>query len=131
LEEILMKKLIIKKCSKCGTIAEIWQNGNRKNCDILCCGQSMKTLEANTSDGAIEKHKPIVELVGNYIIVSVNHVMQPEHYIEWIALESSKTYGKKSFIAGDKAVAVFPYVKGSTVYAYCNQHGLWSTVVTK
>ena len=25
-----------------------------------------------------------------------------------------------------KASAIFPYVKGSKIYSFCNKHGLWA-----
>ena len=28
-----------------------------------------------------------------------------------------------------EAQARFPYIKGATLYAYCNKHGLWKTDV--
>ena len=33
------------------------------------------------------------------------------------------------FVPGSDAVAKFPYVPGSTLYSYCNKHGLWKTDV--
>ena len=44
-------------------------------------------------------------------------------------LNSDKINAKKYFKAGEVAKAVFPYVKGATIYSYCNKHGLWETQI--
>ena len=110
-------------------IIEIIKPCTCENCGVNCCGENMLDVIPNTVEASIEKHKPVVEICENYINVSVNHVMDPDHYIEWIAFESNQTIGKKFFKPGESIKAVFPYVKNSTVYAYCNKHGLWSEKV--
>ena len=50
-----------------------------------------KELTANTVDAAFEKHVPVIEQNGDTVIVkvgSVEHPSMPEHYIEWILLET-------------------------------------------
>lgn len=122
-------ELTIKKCSKCGATVEILRDCTCKNCGLKCCGEEMQTIKPNTVDASVEKHKPQVAKIGNYVEVSVNHVMENAHYIEWIALASDGVVGKKFFKAGEVAKAIFPYVKGSKVYGYCNLHGLWETEI--
>ena len=123
------KEFVIKKCTKCGAMVEVLKDCTCDNCGIKCCGMEMEEVKANTVDASIEKHKPVVEVVGSYIIVTVPHVMEEAHYIDWIAL-SSETVTAKKVVSNEKAAkAIFPYIKGSVVYSYCNLHGLWSTVV--
>ena len=124
-----MKELILKKCEKCGATIEVLEDCKCQNCGIRCCGQEMARVTANTTDASVEKHKPQVEVVGTYIVVTVPHPMDSEHYIEWIMLKGEKIAAKKYQTIGQEAKAIFPYIKGSTVYAYCNKHGLWSTEV--
>ena len=57
--------------------------------------------------------------------VKVNHVMEPEHYIEFIALCSDKINQKVFLQPGELPVVKFAYVKGSKVYAYCNKDGMF------
>ena len=121
--------LIIKRCLKCGATVEVLHDCTCDNCGIKCCGEEMKVELPNTVDAAVEKHVPVVEVLENYIVVTVPHVMEEDHYIEWIALASEKVIGKKFYKAGESPKAIFPYRKGSTVYAYCNKHGLWSAEV--
>ncbi len=120
---------LIKKCTKCGALVEVLKDCECDNCGIRCCGEPMTVLKENSVDAAIEKHVPTYEVIGSYIVVTVNHVMENDHYIEWIALDTDKTTGKKYFKSGEQAKAVFPYIPGSKILSYCNKHGLWSTIV--
>ena len=120
---------MFKKCTKCGAMVEVIKDCTCQNCGIQCCGQPMIEVKANSEECAVEKHLPTYEKVGEYIVVTVPHVMEQDHYIEYIALTSTKINAKKLFNAGEVAKAVFPYVKGSTLSSYCNKHGLWSIIV--
>lgn len=120
---------MLKKCLKCGALVEVLNDCTCDDCGIRCCGQPMVEVKPNSEDAAFEKHIPTYEVVGEYIVVTVNHVMESDHFIEYIGLESDKISAKKFFKAGDTAKAIFPYVKGSKLSSYCNKHGLWQTVV--
>lgn len=89
-------------------------------------------IKANTVDAAVEKHVPVYEVEGNEIIVkvgSVSHPMTDEHYIMWIALVSDGKITVSKLAPNMEAQARFEYIKGSEIYAYCNLHSLWKTVV--
>ena len=124
-----MNNFTIKKCMKCGATVEVLKDCTCDNCGIKCCGQEMIELVSNTEDASFEKHVPTYEVVGKYVVATVNHVMEEDHYIEYIALDSDTINAKKYFKPGEVAKAVFPYVKGSVLYAYCNKHGVWSAEV--
>ena len=124
-----MKELVIKKCLKCGALVEVLKDCTCDNCGIKCCGEEMKKLEPNTQEEVAEKHIPQYEIVDNEIIVKVNHVMEEEHYIEWIAMACNNKIGKKILLPNETAVVTFPYIKGSSVYCYCNKHGLWKKTI--
>lgn len=124
-----MKELILKKCVKCGAVVEVLQDCTCDNCGIKCCGQEMFFCKANNSDGAVEKHLPVVEKSDDEITVKVNHVMEDEHFIEWIMLSADGVEIKKHLKAGQVAEVKFPYFANSKVYSYCNKHGLWATEV--
>ena len=52
-------------------------------------------LTANTTDGAHEKHVPVIEQDGDTVTVkvgSVEHPSLPAHYIEWILLETEQGF---------------------------------------
>ena len=115
-----MEELIIKHCPKCGNLVKVM--GELKCESLSCCGEQMETLTENSTDASFEKHIPNYEVKDDKLIVTVNHVMESEHFIEWICF---KTKDSETFVYLDKeAKAIFPYQKG-TLYAYCNKHGLW------
>ena len=120
-----MKELIIKKCLKCGAVVEVLHDCTCADCGIKCCGEQMLTLKPNTMDAVFEKHVPNYEVQGDKILVSVNHVMEPNHFIEWVALVTETQVYKRVFNFNEKPEAVFPYVKNSKIYSFCNKHGLW------
>lgn len=119
-----MRNLVLKKCLKCGAIVKVIEDCNCENCGIKCCGEAMENVRPNSVDAAFEKHVPIYEFDGENIVVTVNHVMDPEHYIEWIAFVNDD---KEEFVylkPGVEAKVTFENVKGN-IYSYCNKHGLW------
>ena len=125
----MKNELIIKKCNNCGAIVKVIEDCNCENCGIKCCGEEMKIMLTNSVDAAVEKHVPTYEVLDNEIVVKVNHVMEKEHYIEWISLvKENKEYSIKLY-PEQNAEARFPYIKGATLYAYCNKHGLWKADV--
>ena len=116
------------RCEHCGNIIEMVED---KGVPVVCCGQRMTELVAGTSDGASEKHVPVYEVKDNIVHVKVGevaHPMIPEHYIEWIVLQTKNGVQRKELNPGDKPEACFALCDGDeveAVYAYCNLHGLW------
>ena len=119
----------IYKCNSCGNVIELLDD---KGKNIICCGEEMELLIPEASDGAKEKHVPVVTKKDDEIIVtvgSIEHPMDEDHYINWIALENDGTLTRVNLNPNDEPEARFPYVKGSIVYAYCDKHGLWKAIV--
>ena len=91
----------------------------------------MSELVPGTTDAAVEKHVPVFEVKDNKVLVtvgSVEHPMAPEHYIEWIAVQTTSGNQRKMLQPGDKPQACFALCEGEeveAVYAYCNLHSLW------
>ena len=121
-------KLKFFRCEHCGNIIEMVED---KGVPVVCCGQRMTELVAGTSDGAREKHVPVYEVKDNIVHVKVGevaHPMIPEHYIEWIVLQTKNGVQRKELNPGDKPEACFALCDGDeveAVYTYCNLHGLW------
>ena len=98
---------------------------------VVCCGKPMKELVPGAVDGALEKHVPAVTIEGNTVKVQIGeviHPMMPEHYIQFIALETKGGVQIKNLKAGDEPKAEFVLADGDeavAVYEYCNLHGLW------
>lgn len=120
------------KCAVCGNIVEMVED---KGVPVMCCGKAMEELSANTSDGALEKHVPVAEVVDGVLHVkvgSMEHPMLAEHYITFIAIEAGDVVSRKSLKPGEKPEATFAlgeYKGKVNVYEYCNLHGLWKTDV--
>lgn len=124
-----MKFLICKGCGKIvGMIRE-------SKCPTKCCGEPMEEMIPGTSDGAHEKHVPVIETNGRDITVKVGaaaHPMLEEHQIMWIALETQQGAQRKTLKPGEEPKAVFALAPGDRVvaaYEYCNLHGLWKAEV--
>ena len=125
----MSKELVIKKCLKCGATVKVYVDCNCENCGIQCCGEQMKELKPNSVDAAVEKHVPTYEVKDGKIFAKVNHVMEDDHYIEWISIVFDNVEKTTYFKPGDEPVAHCKYVPGATIYAYCNKHALWKTEV--
>lgn len=116
------------KCNVCGNLVE---QINATAVPIMCCGQPMMELKAGTTDGAAEKHVPVYEVNGNVVTVkvgSVEHPMTPEHYIQWIDIQTTGGIQRVNLTPSDKPEATFTINEGDeviAVYEYCNLHGLW------
>lgn len=121
---------IIKKCRHCGAMVQVLNDCSCDDCGIMCCGEKMNKLVPNSVDAAFEKHIPTYEVKNNKIEVTVNHVMENDHNIEWISVVTpSGLISTKYLKVGEGATAEFEYEKGSTLYSYCNKHGLWKKEV--
>lgn len=119
------------RCNVCGNMVGLIRNGGGQ---LVCCGQPMEQLVANTVDASKEKHVPAVERSGNQLTVkvgSVPHPMTEEHHIEWIYILSEEGAQRHCLTIGQPAETTFT-VSGDgpiEVYEYCNLHGLWMTTV--
>lgn len=117
------------RCNHCGTIVE---EINTVAVPV-CCGEQMALLVPGTSDGAVEKHVPVCTVNGNKVEVTVGSVIHPmldAHYIEWIAIETTKGSQRKILKPGEEPKAEFLLADGEkfvAAYAYCNLHGLWKS----
>ena len=85
---------------------------------IQCCAYHLVFSAGNIVEG-----NKVTVRVG-----AVEHPMLPEHYIEWIALETAQGNQRKPLAPGQKPEAVFMLAEGDSVvaaYEYCNLHSLW------
>ena len=114
-------------CNHCGNIIEF---AKASGVPVMCCGEKMTELVPGTSDGAYEKHVPVVTVNGNNVLVSVGAVAHPmieAHYIEWICLETEDGLQFKQLKPDMKPSISFLIEKEKikAVYAFCNKHSLW------
>jgi superoxide reductase len=115
-------------CKHCGNIIVYAKSSG---VPVVCCGEPMQELVANTVDAAREKHVPVIAVDGTKVTVTVGaveHPMLDAHHIEWIVLETKHGYQRKELKPGEKPAAEFALAGDDEViaaYAYCNLHGLW------
>ena len=98
-----------------GTIMMILKDGE----------DSFTELKCNDVDASFEKHVPQYEIIGEEVNVFVNHVMEEDHYIEWIMVDYGDKQIIKHFKPGEEPKVVVPYHEGMKAYSYCNKHSLW------
>ena len=116
------------RCSHCGQIIAIVKE---TGVPVVCCGEPMVEVIPGTTDDSLEKHVPVFTVEGNTVHVSVGsaaHPMLPEHYIEWVAIQTKLGNQRKQLSPGDEPKACFSLCDGDevkAVYAYCNLHSLW------
>ena len=116
------------RCNHCGNIIVKIKDSS---VPVLCCGENMQELVPGTTDAAVEKHLPVYETNGSTVSVtvgSVSHPMMPEHFINWVCLQTNKGFQLKYLNPGEEPKAVFALSDGEkveAVYEDCNLHGLW------
>ena len=121
------KRMEIYKCEICGNIVELTHGGAG---ELVCCGETMKLMEAQTAEMATEKHVPVIERTESGYRVTVGSTLHPmieKHYIEWIELISGDRVYRRYLKPDMDPVAEFTTGDLGDVSAreYCNIHGLW------
>lgn len=116
-------------CRHCGNVIAYVEDSGVK---VVCCGEPMQEMVPNTSDGAGEKHVPVISRKGDTVTVrvgSVEHPMLEAHYIKWIVLQTGTGVQFRELKPGDRPEADFALVPGDApvaAFEFCNLHGLWS-----
>ena len=119
-------KLQIYKCSICGNLVQILQEGEG---NLVCCGKEMELMPIQYDTTEIgEKHTPKIEIKeGKKFVNVIGHPMTNEHYIQFI-----ETYTKdknevylKFFKPGDIPETETKPDGDFNSIEYCNIHHLW------
>lgn len=119
-------------CPICGNVVEKIVD---KGVPVVCCGKPMVELTANTTDGALEKHVPVLSIDGDKLHVKVGEVSHPMtdgHLITTIIAVFNSQVLRVDLTSADQPEAVFAIgdYKGTIeVYEYCNLHGLWKATI--
>ena len=118
-------------CRICGKVIGLI---NDTGIPTICCGEKMEQLKTNTADASVEKHVPVYEIdkeEGEIIVKvgSIEHPMEKDHYIMWIAQVTDNVTTRIQLFPEQETTVRMKYIKGATIYAYCNKHGLWKKQV--
>ena len=120
------------KCKHCGNVIVKFVDSG---VPVVCCGEKMEEIKANTVEASVEKHLPALTRVNECTLKvqvgSVIHPMTPEHYIDWIFVETENGGSFIHLKGKPTPEAEFCCCKDKpiAVYEYCNLHGIWKTIV--
>ena len=104
-------------CPDCGNI--VWSMGEMA---CSCCGNPLEALVAQEADGA---HGATVEISDGCQVVRLDHPMDKDHHIRFIACVVDDLVRIKRLYPEQEALASF-YMQGPcTLYAYCSRDGLF------
>jgi superoxide reductase len=115
-------------CKHCGNLIGFIHSSG---VPVVCCGENMTELIANTTDASNEKHVPVIEVDGNKVTVKIGsepHPMVEQHYITWVYIRTEKGGQRKELFPGEEPCAEFVLTDDDKIisaYEYCNLHGLW------
>ena len=104
-------------CPVCGNVIHAFGEGAAH-----CCGVALPPLEAEECD---EEHEIQVEIWDLQTLISLDHPMEKDHYISFIAqvrydrMELVKLYPEQ------RPEVRLSYWPGGAIFAYCNRHGLF------
>ena len=118
-------------CKNCGNMVGLIED---KGIPMVCCGEVMTEIVANTVEASVEKHLPSVTVSGDSLTVkvgSVPHPMEEAHHISFVYIETDRGGQRKCLKIGEEPKFTFTFSddKPIAVYAYCNLHGMWKTEV--
>lgn len=125
----MTEKLELYKCQICTNLVEVAHSGEGT---LVCCNQDMIKTKENIAPSENPHYAHIKEENGTKII-TFNHVMTPEHHLEFIEIISNdKKYIKRKYLKEDE----FPQMEikcdckeGFYIRLYCNVDGVWVTKV--
>ncbi|MCR4924861.1 MAG: helix-turn-helix domain-containing protein [Clostridiales bacterium] len=89
---------------------------------VSCCGITLPPLEAEVAES---EHSIHIETVEDEYCVTLEHAMQKNHYISFIAAISDRRVQFVKLYPEEMAQARFKIERVKSIYAYCNRHGLF------
>ena len=104
-------------CPSCGNVVH-----TLGNTVVSCCGIMLPALEAEESD---EDHAITIEAVEDEHFITILHPMTKEHYISFIAYETSDRLQLVKLYPESNAQTRLQLRGMGYVYYYCNRHGLF------
>lgn len=113
------------RCAHCGNLVYKVQDSGTP---LVCCNEPIEELVPGATDGAKEKHVPVVEKQGDAVTVSVGsvpHPMEEKHYIPLIVATNEDTVVIKHNHPGQAPVLTTTLEGDVTAYEWCNLHGFW------
>ena len=116
-----MKRSKFYVCPVCGNVIHAMGEGA-----FSCCGISLPVLEAEEQD---EEHSICVERIENEYFVTLNHPMQKDHYISFLAYVTSDRVQIQKLYPEQNPEGRFPRIGHGIIYAYCNRQGFYVRII--
>ncbi len=111
------------KCEACSNLLGVMHEAGG---ELVCCGQNMVLLKANSTDASEEKHVPVITQNGKTVKVTVSHPMEEKHFIEVIGVLAGDKLYRAYLKPEGKPEATFEISEEvKCARAYCNIHGMW------
>ena len=89
---------------------------------VSCCGITLPVLDPETADA---DHMIHVEIVEDEYYITIDHPMNKEHYISFLAAVSDYRIQFVKMYPEGNAAARFKMDYVKYIYAYCSHHGLF------
>ena len=89
---------------------------------VSCCGITLPPLEAEEAD---ENHTIACEKIDGEYYVTVDHPMNKDHYICFIAYATDSRIQVEKLYAEQEAACRFRMAGHGKLFCYCNHHGLF------
>lgn len=113
-----MKHLKFYTCQNCGNVMT-----GTGNPSLSCCGRILEPLQAQV---ASDQHQPIVEMIEDEYVITLEHEMTKSHYISFAALVSLDSVLLVKLYPEQYAQFRMPMLRYHTIlYVYCTEHGLF------
>ena len=93
---------------------------------ISCCGITLPPAEPETAD---TDHFIRIEKAEDEYYVTIDHPMEKDHYVSFFAATSDNGAELVKLYPEQNAEARFKISRTKAIYAYCNRHGLFRTVI--
>ena len=93
---------------------------------VSCCGITLPALEAEEPD---EAHRILVETAEDEYFVRLDHPMDKDHYISFLAAVSDNGVQFVKLYPEGGAEARFKRSRVRKIYTYCSHHGLFAVSV--
>ncbi|MDD6158445.1 MAG: helix-turn-helix domain-containing protein [bacterium] len=113
-----MKRSVFAVCPVCGNVIHAMGEGA-----FSCCGIRLPMLEEETAEGG---HGIVVENVEDELYVHLEHPMEREHYISFLAYVTDSHLQMEKLYPEQGAATRFRRKGPGKLLAFCNRHGLFS-----
>ena len=112
-----MHKVHFYICPLCGNVIVSAGEGS-----YSCCGITLPMAQIEESD---EAHKISCEILDQEYYIHMNHAMEKDHYISFIAYVTSERVELVKLYPEQNVECHFSRKGHGMFYAYCNRHGLF------